>query len=91
MARDKNKQGTQSSAITGNGKVMAQLTAETQSENERLEQAAARAIEMCGGDLRSAVRALILANEFLEHELELNVSSGYLRGIRHGRFKTYAG
>lgn len=36
----------------------------------RVEAAADEAIAACGGDMRSAIRALILANEFLEYELE---------------------
>lgn len=54
-------------------------------EADRLEDATDQAIAACGGDLRSAVRALILANEYLQHELESKVSSGYLRGVNHGR------
>ncbi|EGP09867.1 hypothetical protein [Afipia clevelandensis] len=38
-------------------------------ESERLDMAADQAIAACGGDLRSTIRALILANEFLEYEL----------------------
>jgi hypothetical protein len=60
-------------------------------ENARLETATDQAIEACGGDLRSAIRALILANEYLQHELETKVSSGYLRGVNHGRFNCYSG
>ena len=41
--------------------------------------------------MRSAIRALILANEFLEAEMHANVSLGYMRGVKYGRFKTYAG
>ncbi|MGB3042330.1 MAG: hypothetical protein WBB98_04000 [Xanthobacteraceae bacterium] len=52
-------------------------------EAERLEVATDQAIAACGGDLRSAVRALILANEFLQDELEAKVSSGYVRGAKH--------
>jgi hypothetical protein len=48
-------------------------------EAERLEAATDQAIAACGGDLRSAIRALILANEFLQHELEAKVSTGYVR------------
>jgi len=50
-----------------------------------------QAIEACGGDLRSTIRALILANEFLEYELQAKVSQGYMRGVRYGRFNTYSG
>ena len=42
----------------------------SQDENERLEIGANQAIEACGGDPRAAIRALILANEFLQRELE---------------------
>jgi len=45
------------------------LASGPQSESERLDAAADQAIAACGGDLRSTVRALILANEFLEYEL----------------------
>jgi hypothetical protein len=62
-----------------------------QSENDRLEAAADEAIAACDGDMRSAIRALILANEFLEYELQTKVSAGYLRGVRHGRLNIYSG
>jgi len=38
------------------------------------------------------VKALIVANEFLETQVEAlkaDVSSGYARGYYHGRFKAY--
>jgi hypothetical protein len=54
-------------------------------ENARLEAATDQAIEACGGDPRSAIRALILANEFLQWELETKVSKGYGRGVRRGK------
>jgi len=53
------------------------------SETARLDIAADQAIAACGGDMRSAIRALILANEFLEMELRdvyASVSKGYSRG-----------
>lgn len=62
-----------------------------QSDAEALAAAADQAIAACGGDAREAVKALIVANEFLEHELETQVWRGYMRGVRHGRFKTYSG
>jgi hypothetical protein len=37
--------------------------------SERLDLAADQAIAACGGDMHSTIRALILANEFLEYEL----------------------
>jgi hypothetical protein len=64
------------------------------SEPDRLEAAADQAIAACGGDARDAVKALIVANEFLEalvEELRADVSKGYARGYYHGRFKTYTG
>jgi hypothetical protein len=62
-----------------------------QSDAEQLEAAADQAIAACGGDAREAVKALLVANEFLEREIEEKVSRGYLRGVRHGRFNTYSG
>jgi hypothetical protein len=67
------------------------MSANPQPETDRLEAAADEAIAACGGDVRAAVKALIVANEFLESELEASVSIGYVRGYRHGRFKTYTG
>jgi hypothetical protein len=61
------------------------------SELDRLDAAAEQAIAMAGGNLRTAIRMLILVNEYLEHELETKVSQGYTRGLRHGRSKTYNG
>ena len=54
-----------------------------QEEADRLDCAADQAIAACGGDTRSAIRALILANEFLEHEVKelvIAVSKGHGRG-----------
>jgi hypothetical protein len=62
-----------------------------QPDVEVLEAAADQAIAACGGDAREAVKALLIANEFLENELETQVSHGYMRGVKHGRFKTYSG
>jgi hypothetical protein len=41
----------------------------TASENDRYEQACSQAIAMCDGNLRSTIKALIMANEYLEAEL----------------------
>jgi hypothetical protein len=60
------------------------------SEPDRLEAATDQAIAACGGDARDAVKALIVANEYLESEvgeLMKAVSHAYKRG----RFKTYTG
>jgi hypothetical protein len=59
-------------------------------EADQLEAATDQAIAVCGGNAREAVRALIVANEFLEAEvceLMQAVSHAYARG----RFKTYSG
>ena len=40
------------------------------SDNSRYEQACDQAISMCDGNLRSTIKALIMANEYLEAELE---------------------
>lgn len=48
-----------------------------------LDEAADQAIAMADGDMRSAIRSLILANEFLEWELSevyAPVSKGYSKG-----------
>ena len=50
--------------------------------------AADEAIATCGGDARAAVIALLVANNFLERELELTrvaVSSGFSRQWHHNR------
>jgi hypothetical protein len=61
---------------------------------DRLDEAADQAIAACGGNARDAVKALIVANEFLEaqiEELQADVSKGYARGYHHGRLRTYQG
>jgi hypothetical protein len=58
--------------------------------DDELEAAVDQAIAACDGDLRAAVRALIVANNFLESEvaeLKKAVSHAYVRG----RFRTYNG
>jgi hypothetical protein len=50
---------------------------------DQLEAEADQAIAACGGDAREAVKALIVANQFLETDLEklrAAVSMGYARG-----------
>jgi hypothetical protein len=57
---------------------------------DELEAAVDQAIATCDGDMRSAIRALIVANEYLEsevNELMKAVSHAYVRG----RFHTYSG
>jgi hypothetical protein len=48
-----------------------------------LDVAADQAIAACGGDAREAVKALLVANDFLEAQLDeirSSVSAGYARG-----------
>ena len=59
-------------------------------DTDRLEAAVDQAIAACGGEVRAALKALIVANEYLESEvcdLMQAVSHAYARG----RFKTYTG
>jgi hypothetical protein len=61
-----------------------------QADVDRLETAADEAIAAFGGNVRDALKALIVANEFLENEvceLMQAVSHAYVRR----RFKTYTG
>lgn len=51
---------------------------QAQVEMRELELAADEAILACGGDLRETIKALILANGFLESEM-CKVSYGYAR------------
>lgn len=46
------------------------------SDAARLDAAADQAIAACGGDVREAVKTLLIANEFLENELATQVSQG---------------
>jgi hypothetical protein len=45
------------------------MSAPTSLDNSRYEQACDQAIAMCDGNLRSTIKALIMANEYLETEL----------------------
>jgi hypothetical protein len=59
-------------------------------EDSELEAAVDEAIAACDGDLRATIRALVVANQFLESEvseLMKAVSHAYARG----RFQTYSG
>jgi len=59
-------------------------------ENDELETAVNQAISACGDDMRATIRALIVANEYLESEvgeLMKAVSHAYARG----RFHSYSG
>lgn len=57
---------------------------------DELEAAVDQAISACGGDLRATIRALVVANDYLETEvgeLMKAVSHAYARG----RFNSYSG
>jgi hypothetical protein len=59
-------------------------------DDDGLEMAVDQAIAACDGDTRSAVRALIVANNYLESEvteLMKAISHAYARG----RFRSYSG
>ena len=50
---------------------------------DELERDVDQAIALCGGDMRAALRAMLLANAFLEAEIErltCSVSIGFTRG-----------
>jgi len=46
------------------------------SDASRYEQACDQAIAMCDGNMRSTIKALIMANEYLEAELQAAVETG---------------
>jgi hypothetical protein len=73
-----------------NGKPMSSKSQPLPAQDSELEAAVDEAIASCGGDLRATIRALIVANNFLEcevSELMKAVSHAYTRG----RFHTYSG
>jgi hypothetical protein len=54
-----------------------------QSDAEQLEAATNEAVAACDGDVRAALKAMIVANAYLESELsalQTAVSKGYARG-----------
>ena len=59
------------------------------SDADRYEQACDQAIAMCDGNMRSTIKALIMANEYLEselQELQAAVESGCVAaGLPHTR------
>jgi hypothetical protein len=68
-------------------------SADSQAESDQLEAAADQAIAACDGDAREAVKALIVANAFLETDLEklrAAVSTGYARGGYSSRYRPTA-
>ncbi len=59
-------------------------------EGEGLEAAVNQAIAACGGDMRCAIRALIVANDYLESEVS-ELMKAVSRAYARGRFHTYSG
>jgi len=55
-----------------------------------LEAAVDQAIAACDGDMRSTIRALIVANDFLETEVSEQMKAVSHANV-HGRFHTYSG
>jgi hypothetical protein len=54
--------------------------------NDHYEDACDQAIIMCGGNMRGAIKALIMANEYLEHELR-ELQAAIAGGARTGLSK----
>jgi hypothetical protein len=59
-------------------------------EDDELETAVDQAISACGGDTRATIRALIVANEYLESEVA-ELMKAVSRAYARGRFKAYSG
>jgi hypothetical protein len=58
-------------------------------DDDELEAAVNQAIDACDGDMRATIRALVVANNYLEcevSELMKAVSHAYLRGRLHTCF-----
>jgi hypothetical protein len=77
------------SPLSGSTRMSSRSQPDTEGD-DGLEAAVDQAIAACGGDMRSAIRALIVANDYLEtevSELMKAVSHAYARG----RFQSYSG
>jgi hypothetical protein len=59
-------------------------------EADELESAVDQAISACGGDMRATIRALIVANEYLETEAG-ELMKAVSRAYAQGRFNSYSG
>ena len=57
-------------------------------ETSRYEQACDQAIAMCDGNMRSTIKALIMANEYLEAELEELQAAASTRHMPAKRLRT---
>jgi hypothetical protein len=59
-------------------------------EGDELETAVDQAISACGGDMKATIRALIVANEYLESEVG-ELMKAVSRAYARGRFTAYSG
>lgn len=59
-------------------------------EGDDLETAVDQAISACGGDMRATIRALIVANDYLESEVG-ELMKAVSRAYARGRFSSYSG
>jgi hypothetical protein len=59
-------------------------------EGDGLEASVDQAIAACGGDVRATIRALIVANEYLESEVG-ELMKAVSRAYARGRFHSYSG
>lgn len=59
-------------------------------EDDDLEAAVDQAIAACDGNMRSAIRALIVANNYLESEVA-GLMKAVSHAYAHGRFHPYSG
>jgi hypothetical protein len=59
-------------------------------QDDGLDAAVEQAIAVCDGDMRAAIRALIVANNFLESEIS-ELKKAVSRAYTRGRFRTYTG
>jgi hypothetical protein len=70
--------------------VMSSSAKTSTEDDDGLEAAVDQAIAACGGDMRSTVRALIVANEYLENEVS-ELMKAVSRAYARGRFQSYSG
>jgi stage V sporulation protein SpoVS len=64
--------------------------ADAATDAAELEAATVEAIAACGGNARDAVKARIVANEYLEQEV-CDLTQAVSKAFVRGRFKTYNG
>jgi hypothetical protein len=69
---------------------MAGHTQANPEEDDELEAAVDQAIAVCDGDMRWAIRALIVANNYLESEIG-ELMKAISRAYTRGRFRSYSG